>query len=904
MPDGGMGAKTLNKILKKYHNTDADVSTDLLHPTVSSILSLDMIQNPQRYSMYSNGMFKHARDVVTSFKMYLIGDSVKLAKSTINDNIPTTLEPDEDIKELEDMILEESSDDFLYSFDEINFLQRVDAIAIKFEYAMYVSLALGFCPCTLNDNPRPLRKRPYVDVNKQPTSGNSYSTKEILDRYLYGIELGLNNITFLTMNEIVSDLIVTDHQGKRTATIISDPATQVIPVDFKQIFNVNGEGIEVNFLEYMLKTHSGSLTRMIQYEIQLAFARNESKNYLLERMRKTQLVVGTEISSEAKAILNNIIKSEVEATSSAKILKSIEENEKTEAAYQKIKDRRTVLEQKSAELQAKIAAMIETKGENLTNKAISLANKNYKIASSKLTNRLLEKTDRAAREVEDRRAMSVGTNSQEVDRDPHEFQGVYGLFPPGSKQDKEESKRILKAKQDLDLKKERDLIEKQLKVEVLKANVLNQSLNEEVIKNEALHKRQSEMEIQIKSHEEKEHVLTKMIDEKERMIKALSTQLDKTSDYISKAAESLKLTNRERDRVLNLIHSVRANSDFITSSERNEMLVNELVNFFGSYNTITEENLDVINRRNYTRIAYDQVLSEHCVRPTPIFSRVETERQLNMVNEWVEFNWMKDRSVRDAAFEKLNQNMTVSAIQTGDKRYDTTRCGIPDKDDDTCDQTVIDTKELYVLDVNPISKATEDRLQKHLSENLELSMHLPIANRRFMSVQFKSIGNVREYVETAVKDIWESYTTAVFKIGRERVTAVGQKMDPMITLKTVEDFISPFIRLFDGVDYLSSDVTNYIITNLIENDDPNMDKNSESLSVLMIKSVLKPYINRSLTKTKRIILRATRRSKTSKQALGEFSQQPSPHQPQPSTLLVTQPVTQSYAFIPIQHQRV
>lgn len=811
MPDGGPGAKRLGDILKKWHKTNPDVVTDMIHPTVPSVLALDMIQNPEGYSVYANDMFKHVRDLVTTFKLYLIGECVSAAGKKLPMN--WMVSPEEDLKEREEMMLEEIVDDFNNIFEEVDFLQRVEVLAETFEHTVLISLALGFCPCLMK------RNEDMSTAVRRVSSQNYDDTTRVIDNYLNVIEYGMRNITFLSINEILTDLIVTDQQGLKTATLISRPTLGVVPLNFKKFLSATS--FETNFLDYMLKNNGGSLTQMIQYEIQLSYARNESKKYLLERMRKTQLVVGTDVSSQANTVLGNVMKQELENSSTANLIKSIEDNEKSEQAMSKIQDKRHLLEKKSAELQHRLEEMIKVKDDKLTSKVLSLASKNRKIEISKSNQKTLDQYERKSAEIASLRSQQ---GESEV-KDPN-VDSTFGLYQPGSKHGKKETDILSKAKQDIDLKKERDLIKQQYKIEVLTSTVLQQSLNDEVLRNEALHKKQTELELQVKTHEEKEKVLTRIIDEREKMIKGLSTQLDKTSEYISRAAESLQLSHKERERVMSLIKTVRSNSDFLTSSEKNDIFVNELVNFFGSFNTVNQEKLDLMTKQNRSRVVYDQVLSQHCVRPLPVFSRVQDERQLTVVNEWFEFPWMKDRPVRDAMIE---QSTTDEGEQPEGSK-----------------QNIIDTKELYVLDINPIPNEVEDKIRHEMSDNLELSAHMPALQKKFMSVQFKGVGNIKEYLEHATRESWTSFTTAIFHIGRDRVTAVGQKKEAMITSKTMNVFITPFLRLFTGLNRLNTRLSTNSVKSLELSDEPSSDPDH------FIKLLLQPLVKSRLGRSKRM----------------------------------------------------
>nr|DBA11819.1 TPA_asm: ORF118 [Malaco herpesvirus 1] len=860
MPNGGLGAKKLDQILKKYHNVSTDVSTDLIHPTVTSILALDMLESSHRYSMYANEMFKHMRDLVEAFKLYLIGDAVKIAKNSLV--VDPVIFQQDNVEEVAEETLEDTIEEITSIFDEINFLARVEKISEKFKYAVKLSLALGFCPCIPTNGNDGCVIRP-----DQRTYFGTSKTLIILDSYLAALEYSLSKVSFLSINKIISDLIITDQTGVKTATLISKPNKVISSLNFTEVFCPNGTDSDVNLLQSILKSSGGNLTFMVQFEIQLAFARNESKNYLLERMKKTQLVVGTEMSSEAKSILNNIIKSEIESSTSTAILKKIEDNEKLNKDMEKINEKRLMLENTSAELQKRVSDMIRSKDEELTARAVALASKTREINISKLNNRILEKNDRSVKEAEEKRMRINCGENVDVYHDVFETDTTFGLYPMGSKQNQRDDNVALKAKQDLDLKKERDVIDKQLKVEKMRTNILQQTLNEEVVKNEALVQKQKEMEIQVKSHEEKEKILTKIMTDKDSKIKELEVHLNKTSDYISKAAESLQLSHKDRDRVLKLINDVRVNNSYITSGEKNDVFITELINYFGSFNTMTQESLDIINKRNFSRVAYDQVLSENCVRPTPIFYHVHSERDLNRVNEWVPLDWMRDRPVRDAIAQSHDRDLSSTYTSPSD----------------SSDQAVMDTRELYVLDVNPVPMDVEQKLKQHMSDNMEMSTYLPALQKRFMSVQFKSIGNVKEHVENTVQTTWESFITSIFRIGRDRVTVVGQKMDPMITNETLRVFMTPFLRVFDGIQNLSADVINNVIKNLLLQDNPIAEGDFDSTTSMIITSILKPYINKAVHKRKRIIAKATR--------IGRASNQ------QPTQQLIAVQPTQNYGFI-------
>lgn len=832
MPGGGIGATKLKQILNKWHKTTPENPTNLTHPTVSSVQALHMLQHPERYSKYAGEIFRHIRDLVAAFKMYLVGTAVKAVERKFpmdyKDYFVVTDSPkDIDLEEIETEVVEETLDSILNKLDEVGFMDRVERIADQFEYAFSISLVLGFCPCLMIRAERPPRPKLYTET----------AASKILDNFLLTIENGLERTHMLDIDEITTDMIITERFGKLKATLLSKPNLEIVELNFNKMFGGGGRVIE-----FLTKTGGGALSKMMQHEIKHSFAWNESDNYQLERMRKTQLVVGSELSSEAKSAIGAAMRQDVENSSPAQVLEAIKKAEKAEDEMKDLDEKTKVLEAKSVDIMKRIANYIDSRTDALTDKAVRLEAQSQTINEAKRIQQRIEKN-----QINSERAELLRENTRYVEDNVLDVFGqgesTFGLYVTGSKQQKKDDEKSLKAVQDRTLKQERDDLEKQLKLKNVEYDLLKQDADKLAVRSEAINRKRANLELEVKTRADKEKTLQKIIESRDQLIQDLKKQMEKMRESVKTAAKSSRLSETEREKIMGLVDKIRQTNSFLSQEHQDAVFNQELTRFFEGFNVVNKDLTKIMRRQNFTRTAYEQALSECCVRPDPIFDRIQTKRQLAVVNEWVEFTWMKDTWVNDAGKQRRDEEEGTALLD-----HNPTNQG-----------PITDSDELYVIDVNPIDDDSQHRLKKYLSDHMELSTHLPLISKRFMSVQFKSVGAVREYMDVSCKDAWVSFIESIFMLSREKISVVGHKIPPRISAKTLSHYLRPFMQVFEGDPTLFVDVIDEIINVLAVEDDPSRVGGADTFSNRLIRRVVKPYISRQLRQHKRVLLKQQRR---------------------------------------------
>lgn len=832
IPGGGIGATALGKILRTKHKTSQNEASKLTHPTVVTTLGLDLLQHPHRYSKYAHSYMKHMHDVVNGFKMYLVGTAAKSVENIVSIDGLDALDL-QNYQDFEDEVVAETGDDIMDYFHEIDFFKRVDVIANKFEYAFSTAMVLGFCPCLIEQNARVPFPAPMRGVSEVAST---------LDRFLLTLETGLKRTHMLTIDEIMTDLIVTERFGAIKATLASKPNYKIVELNFSRMFG--GSGV----VDFLTGTTGGSLSKMMQHEIKYSFARNESDNFNLERMRKTQFVIGSELSSEAQTILSGTIKEKFENSSPGQILQGLKKAEKGEEEMKELDDKARVLEAQSAKMMERIADYVKNKTDNLTDRAIRMEAQDQTVENARRIQKIIEKGEINAVRAERERARHPLEPEAPEDVFGNE-PSTFGLVARGSKQHKREEEVILKSRQDKEVRRERDNLSKQLLAKRMECDLLREEADKLLVKNNAMDKKKATMDLELKTREEKEKAMVKIINEKDKLVEDLKKQMGKMTEYVGKAANSLRLSEKDRKKMLTLVSDIRRGSDFLSAHERKAIFSDELDHFFQNFGILSQEVNAALNRRDFTHMAYEQVLAEECVRPTPIFDRVQTKRHLAMVNEWVEFPWMRDSWVNDAVKQKEDEDSGAVLVHAADE--------IAEEEEGP----ITDSKELYVINVNPISTKDAKQINKYIHDQIDISTNTPTVSNRFMSVKFKSVAQVRESLEISCKDSWESYVQTTFMLGRERISVVGHKIPPRITPRTLVFYTKPFMKIFEGDENLSTEIMEDIINVITLEDDPGQVSGLRSLSNRIVRRVIKPYISREVRKVRRSFLKRSRERK-------------------------------------------
>jgi hypothetical protein len=155
-------------------------------------------------------------------------------------------------------------------------------------------------------------------------------------------------------------------------------------------------------------------------------------------------------------------------------------------------------------------------------------------------------------------------------------------------------------------------------------------------------------------------------------------------------SSALNVSDADRKRLSNALTNKNANN-LINNADALEETRTLLSNVFGSYGAADDDSSKKIQDRS--RIAYDRVLAQYCVRPIATFMYVRKQNHLTIVNEWMPATWMEDCEVKD----------TLS------------RCsGTDDNGCDNRDNVSGISSDLFWVDINPIS----DLRHRHLTDAL------------------------------------------------------------------------------------------------------------------------------------------------------------------------------------------
>ncbi|ELU05440.1 hypothetical protein CAPTEDRAFT_194077 [Capitella teleta] len=220
----------------------------------------------------------------------------------------------------------------------------------------------------------------------------------------------------------------------------------------------------------------------------------------------------------------------------------------------------------------------------------------------------------------------------------------------------------------------------------------------------------------------------------------------------------------------------------------------------------TRNTAAVPKKTKRTRVMFDQVLSDECVRPLPIFVPfAANDDELQMSNTWIPVPEFHDQPVRDAALtmtriakgleEQPQQQQHQQEHQPQPQelaRYDTGGGG----------GVVEMTPELFILDLNPVSK----NMRKATSQIFDDIGHRPVRmfHRRYLFSQMKSKADAKKVVKDDLDSAWERFLRTFFQFtiplfSKNRDTT-WQKSWPEITAVSVTSLVGKFAYLCTGTD--------------------------------------------------------------------------------------------------------
>lgn len=767
MIPGAPSAKQLGEVLEKSHGANNKRATLMIHPTVSSLLALSLgfLSDAVDWSPGSTVMNKMLHKLATMLKVYIYSDILKRANITpeaeriCKEVSHIILYNREDIDILE--ITKELSTAVVHALreqlDEIDVAHRLNSIADRLDYMVRLYMVLGTVPLRIvsKEDIAPKLSLPHV----YKTSG---SLNGIVNELLDILEHGISRAFPPTLTEILTDCIITVRDETMTVTNSKGISYEQLSFD---------NGMHTTLLKTVIGNVRPPLCAIIPHELQYIYGHIEGKKHILEHLVRTKVLMS---SKPTGAILDALIKArETPAKDLVNELriKAMRENEH----LQELKNKHHILTTAMREIGARTSSGDRVEIQKSLAQLKEQLKKNASIAQS--ISRLDQEATKYATEV---------ANEPLFYTEP--LSHVQGDIPfsavlPNSKEAKSRQKYIYKTIQDGELAKRVKHLNELLNNSSVKIAAMTNETKSLFIENETLRRNNTDLENGMNILAAEAGLAERRAKEIETINEKLLEQLDHVKSVISNMTTALKLSDADRERLSHLITSSSASVGDLTSSANAVEQVHSLMNVFGSYGTNASKNEIEVNAHG--RLAYDQVLSQHCVRPISTFPYVKTRRHLITVNEWLPESWMEDREVRD----ELSSNVIFEEKQ---------------------DNSSGTTTDIFWLDVNPINEEREDKVNKALGKaGINPIDH--IFERQYLNGQFKSRGDVAAAIEKPLGDMWERFVANFFKIGDESIHKVGVRIKPDLSLATQYRFIAPFIRLYMGINAPATDILEYVV---------------------------------------------------------------------------------------------
>ncbi|UCX57128.1 ORF28 [Ostreid herpesvirus 1] len=767
MPKGGIGAEKLQRLLRGKHGSTGKVPIYLIHPTVNSLLSLDLISHPAKWSPNAQGLDLHLTSMKKHFTAYCLADVLEILKPLTKDfqsskfNVMEVLyfEEKEDLTKFIEMTFVEEINK---AKANVGFDDRIDIIGNMFITAIKYHLALGFTPTIPTEDF-------YVEMSWKPDPSFNQIEK-VMDYYCWMFERAFDRLGLMTMDEIVHDLMITDKNGVRSVSTITTKR-DVVPLDFTKTFN---------FLGTLFIGNVSQLALIIPDEIKLIFAEKESKNLLLERLSKNIVVVSTELTKEASNAITNIMRNDVRTDEDFKeAAKKREESEKR--MNKMLENRLKVALNDTSENSDPFD--VDKFGKNMLKNVEAELKMSTNIQNLLASNNVT--ATKTAIDLDDVHNLAIKSTEYVDTMTGHMPSGSY---IPGSKkgiQNEKERKQIQKTLQGQKLNENLDIVVKMLKSKITENELATNKITEMMITHEGQVKMIDELKRNIKLLIEKMTLIEKEVKKEKKENEKLLKDMKISSELIANVSQQLHLSEEDRKRLIDLSASMKdCGEDPLPIQQKLDKATTSLVQLFGSYNT---KNGDTIAKRNAelkrTRMAYDQVLSAECVRPISTFIGVRTMQEMQRSNVWMIEKWMGDREVNDAIYAKEKTMVTGEEINYTSGETD--------------ENIIQENAEISFIDLNPITKERA-RTMKTFFNRTEVTEPDKIFDRHYMTIQFKLKGDIDLVMGKPLSQKWDMFYNTNFRLKRDIYTKVGNKLQPKLTEESLILYGKEFFRIMGG----------------------------------------------------------------------------------------------------------
>lgn len=347
---------------------------------------------------------------------------------------------------------------------------------------------------------------------------------------------------------------------------------------------------------------------------------------------------------------------------------------------------------------------------------------------------------------------------------------------------KRNEKRSNETIQAISDRKEKEKIRRE-HAHMVKMNVQLQDKIKEYIQQNAINNLKLSM-CKMTEQENKKNISTmeKEIGRLQRLNGNLNTQLKNVSTVVRELTDHVNVKTEENEKFLNLIMNgkdLRHQGDSlkvawtVSPSERRDIVQSFLSMLSAKEVHTSKNNHDALCNNEQE---YESVLLKLKIEVVPIFHKVQSKKELDLVNSWIP-TYMRDKC------------STFSDIVTDTEREEANSDVFQ----------ICETKWLKIIDVNPITQEERQRIQAIAQTTDDGSLIKAtgpggsLITKKFLNIQFPQSGNVGSAVDDDLKKMWSQMIKTIFSLDESTFTNTGQKMLPRPTQQTYEKFIIPFL---------------------------------------------------------------------------------------------------------------
>jgi hypothetical protein len=793
-----LDAEKLRLLLRKEHNVSDKVQTVLIHPSPVTLFALDVAFQAEQpvWSQQTIRLYRFLDRMRDLSKIYIYLDFLTHVKQgpRWNSSIAAFLKleeeellnvADSDREAAREQTIKRAVYALTKEIDGTGFMNRVDRLCDIVDKATRYYLAIGLAPFIKDEH-----HTPPMPLSSREHEGDSIETKA--RKFIHVMEEGFKGMRLMELDEVVGDLLITSQKGKRSVSFMQRgrKGEEIIGHDFSR------PGFRVSHVSNYLNTDVPIIASMIGREIHATKSTHLTRNFFIDRISKTCLILGTHLNKEAEVALVGETSSNV--SKEPKEVKSIMDNiAKSDKELAEFKERRDVLE----------------KAKNNTDMVCQLDRIHRTVAKE------IAKTRTANRKI-------LTFNGEDDDNEnDNGVEQIFGMPPVGVPYGEIDTgpssvadalrKKNTKTLTENQRKETMRLLTKSLADHKKLLTICKQEIEQLLNEN-------NEKDLRLTNFKNGIQALEKIIQEKENVLKTsnlmnkeLTDQLTRMDKVVEQLGVALKLSKMDTEKVMVAAKNCRvggqwAVSDSMDPKERIERARETIMNIFGGH--YTDEDLDAAIRKQVTtkrndRTSYHVMLTEQCVRILPIFAEVGNESELQKSNSWLGPNvWYADRRYVD----KISLEEDQASI-TGSILGMVNETPVEENEEHILPPVGFSpTETVSFVDVSPISRSRANEMRCALN-----AVGRPIIgdmySRRFLGIQPALKSDAGVAIEIPLEQAWDKILTTALQLSEPHVNDNGQHVKAHLTHASLRRYVVPIVALYCGASLASDNIVAYTI---------------------------------------------------------------------------------------------